>query len=147
QWQSSVPDKPFTTGWGGRLADLVNAMNSNNQISMSISLNGANSFQRGNVVNQYAVNSSGVSSINSGSSTNGTSLARDNAIAAIMSGPQANLHAAAFGQVGANAIADATLLTSVFKQAPTLKTTFPATQTARRLAMVAKLMSVAPNLG
>ena len=25
EWQSSVPDKPFSTGWGGRLADLTNA--------------------------------------------------------------------------------------------------------------------------
>src|SRR5687767_3467905 len=23
QWQSSVPDKPFTTGWGGRMGDLL----------------------------------------------------------------------------------------------------------------------------
>jgi uncharacterized protein (DUF1501 family) len=30
QWQSSVPDLPFSTGWGGRLADLTNAFNENN---------------------------------------------------------------------------------------------------------------------
>ena len=59
QWQSSVPDKPFTTGWGGRLADLVNAMNTNNQISMSISLTGNNSFQVGQTVSQYAVSPNG----------------------------------------------------------------------------------------
>src|SRR3954464_6297451 len=38
QWQSSVPDQPFRSGWGGRMADLVNALNSNPEISMSISL-------------------------------------------------------------------------------------------------------------
>src|SRR5829696_922688 len=40
EWQSSVPDKPFSTGWGGRVADLVNAMNTSNSVAMSISLNG-----------------------------------------------------------------------------------------------------------
>ena len=40
QWQSSVPDQPFTTGWGGRLADIVNALNTNPKISMSVSVAG-----------------------------------------------------------------------------------------------------------
>ena len=38
QWQSSVPDKPFTSGWGGRAADLLNASyNAGSKASMSIS--------------------------------------------------------------------------------------------------------------
>jgi hypothetical protein len=38
EWQSSIADKPFTTGWGGRVADLVDAMNANSSVSMAISL-------------------------------------------------------------------------------------------------------------
>ena len=45
QWQSSVPDQPFTTGWGGRLADIVNALNTNPKVSMAVSVAGQNSFQ------------------------------------------------------------------------------------------------------
>ncbi|MGY8642327.1 MAG: DUF1501 domain-containing protein [Verrucomicrobiales bacterium] len=57
QWQSSVPDKPFSSGWGGRLADLVDAgYNENSNVSMNISLNGINSFQVGQNVTQYVVN-------------------------------------------------------------------------------------------
>ncbi|HEY1765720.1 MAG TPA: DUF1501 domain-containing protein, partial [Opitutaceae bacterium] len=52
QWQSSIPDQPFQTGWGGRLADLIGALNGNSQISMSISVAGENSFQIGNTVSQ-----------------------------------------------------------------------------------------------
>ena len=48
QWQSSVPDKPFTSGWGGRIADLLHAtVNPGSDVSMSISLNGKNNFQVG----------------------------------------------------------------------------------------------------
>jgi uncharacterized protein (DUF1501 family) len=64
QWQSSVSDKPFTSGWGGRAADLLNSSyqsSSGSKVSMSISLAGINSFQVGTSgqVTQYIVNSSG----------------------------------------------------------------------------------------
>lgn len=48
-WQTSVADKPSATGWGGRTADLLHAGYNGNRskVSMSISLDGANTFQRG----------------------------------------------------------------------------------------------------
>jgi uncharacterized protein (DUF1501 family) len=64
QWQSSVPDKPFTTGWGGRVADLLNAaQNPNGEVSMNISISGQNSFQVGSNVAQYAVTTNGVTNL------------------------------------------------------------------------------------
>ena len=39
QWQSSIADQPFQTGWGGRMADeLMKTLNQNQKISMSVSL-------------------------------------------------------------------------------------------------------------
>ena len=44
------PDQPPATGWGGRVADLLNATaNPAGNISMSVSLNGANTFEIGNL--------------------------------------------------------------------------------------------------
>ena len=61
QWQSSVPDQPFTSGWGGRVADLLNpAHNNTSNISMSISLSGVNRLQVGHDVIQYMVSESGI---------------------------------------------------------------------------------------
>src|SRR3954464_6056768 len=54
-WQTSVPDQPARTGWGGRTADLLHALNENARISMSISVAGTNTFQVGSVVTQYQV--------------------------------------------------------------------------------------------
>jgi uncharacterized protein (DUF1501 family) len=150
QWQSSVPDKPFETGWGGRLADLLDALNTNNQISMSISLNGANSFQRGKNVAQYAVNSGGVSTMNyftQPSTSNGVFNARSNGFKSIVANPQANALAAAFGGITKEAIDDSDYLGIALRSAPTLATRFPGTQTAARLAMVAKLISISQGLG
>lgn len=151
QWQSSVPDKPFETGWGGRLADLIDAMNSNNEISMSITLNGSNSFQRGQRVEQYSVSSGGAgtlaySAVGNTPST-GVFNARSAGMKTILGNPQNNALAAAFGSITKAAIDDGELLTTALRGAPTLATRFPSSSTASRLAMVAKLISISQGLG
>lgn len=59
QWQTSVPESPRKVGWGGRLADLLQALNDESQISMNVSIAGSNFFQVGNEVQQYHVTPSG----------------------------------------------------------------------------------------
>ncbi len=58
QWQSSLPDKPFTQGWGGRIAEIVSGMNSGD-LGVSISIAGTNSFQIGLTEQPYFMNTSG----------------------------------------------------------------------------------------
>jgi uncharacterized protein (DUF1501 family) len=79
QWQSSVPDAPFTSGWGGRIADLLDpGFNSGGTASMSISIAGVNSFQVSptGAVAPYVMRSSGVVSL-SGYGTNYASAVND----------------------------------------------------------------------
>ncbi len=59
QWQTSVPDATRRIGWGGRLADHLQALNTGSQISMNISLAGNNFFQVGENVFQYQVTPNG----------------------------------------------------------------------------------------
>ncbi|HMO05663.1 MAG TPA: DUF1501 domain-containing protein [Kiritimatiellia bacterium] len=59
QWQTSVPDSPRKTGWGGRLADLLQSLNAGSQVSMNISIAGSNFFQVGEEVVQYHVTPQG----------------------------------------------------------------------------------------
>lgn len=49
QWQTSVSNSDFTTGWGGRIADLLHAAYNadNSKVSMSISMGDINMLQRG----------------------------------------------------------------------------------------------------
>jgi uncharacterized protein (DUF1501 family) len=81
QWQSSVPDRPFTTGWGGRAADLLLAGGyGEGQVSMSITISGINSLQVGRDVVQYSVTPEGAVSLNgfgSGGNPYGAALAPD----------------------------------------------------------------------
>ena len=63
QWQTSVPNSRSAFGWGGRMADILQDMNANQNISMSISLSGRNVFQSGNQTAEYTIRPSGTGSI------------------------------------------------------------------------------------
>lgn len=85
QWQTSVPDKPPTTGWGGRLADLMNDVaNPSPKISFATSIAGTNTWQRGTVNQQYNLSSSGAIDVQSGPTNGGGSIGKKNALLSIM---------------------------------------------------------------
>lgn len=77
QWQSSLPDQPFSRGWGGKIADLLAGLNGGD-LSMSVSIAGVNSFQVANDQPAYFMNSSGsvsaLSGFNSTAHSYGNSL-------------------------------------------------------------------------
>lgn len=146
QWQSSLPDQPFQSGWGGRLADLVNAINANSKISMSVSVAGQNSFQVGTAVSEFAVNPSGAVTL-SGTTGGSINPVRFAAQQAILNQQDVNLFQAAFGGVTTSSIATSSLLNSILTNATTLKTKFPGTGLGTQLQMIARLISAAPQLG
>lgn len=55
QWQTAFPHERSSVGWGGKVADLINDMNTNKRISMNISLSGTNIFQTGKNTIEYAI--------------------------------------------------------------------------------------------
>jgi uncharacterized protein (DUF1501 family) len=104
QWQTSIPDQPPLTGWGGRCADLLNAANGNNSISLSVSIAGANTFEIGNAVSQYAVSTSGAINLT------GVTGARLAALTNILGLPYPNMQASAYAGVAAHSISTGSLL-------------------------------------
>lgn len=77
QWQSSLPDQPFSRGWGGKIADILAGLNSGD-LSMSVSIAGVNSFQVAYDQPAYFMNSAGTVSaltgFNSGTMNYGSAL-------------------------------------------------------------------------
>ena len=154
QWQHSVPDKPSSTGWGGRIADLVNAFNANNEISMSISLAGKNTFQIGNTVSQYAINTGGATTLSGSTERGSANAARFAAQRDLFKQVQPGLLEAAFAGVSSDAIVSADLLNTVLAASPAITTPFPTqanntnlTTAAAQLRMVARLIAASPTLG
>ena len=149
EWQSSIPDKPFVTGWGGRLADLTDAFNSNNSISMSITLNGQNSFQVGRNVAQYSVSPTGAITVAGSAAPTGTSFQsiRTKAQNDLLAAQSKNLFETAFAGLTANAISDSALISSIFAGAVPFTTAFPNTGLGQQLRTIARLIAAAPQLG
>ena len=56
QWQTGIPTDRVRTGWGGRVADLLKDMNTNQKVSISLSMNGTNLFQQGLETTPYSLN-------------------------------------------------------------------------------------------
>lgn len=56
-WQTGRADYPALSGWGGRMADLIESANGNSQVSVSISAAGQSLFQKGDSAVAYAVSS------------------------------------------------------------------------------------------
>jgi len=58
QWQTSVADTRSAVGFAGRIADILNDMNTIPEISMNISLSGKNRFQSGTSGSEYSISNS-----------------------------------------------------------------------------------------
>jgi len=54
-WQTGVPNKRSGVGWAGKIADLLNSANTNQTISMNMSLSGNNIFQSGENTVEYSI--------------------------------------------------------------------------------------------
>lgn len=104
QWQTSIPDQPALTGWGGRCADLLAAVQPDAPISLSVSLAGANTFEVGNIVSQYSVSTSGAIALSSVSGSRLTALTN------LLALPYANLQTRAHASVSQHAIETGALL-------------------------------------
>lgn len=142
QWQTSIPDQPPTTGWGGRVADLLDAAaNPNGNISMSVSLNGANTFEVGSSISQYQVSTTGA--VVAGGNLMSGNSARIRAMKNILGLADSNLQRTAYADVVENAIAVGDLLNTAVS--PTVldtywTTPFPNTTLGNQLKMVARLI-------
>ncbi|MBV9658943.1 MAG: DUF1501 domain-containing protein [Verrucomicrobia bacterium] len=145
EWQTSIPDQPARSGWGGRLADLLTSFNQANAISMSISLAGANTFQIGNQVFQYQVGTDGSIGLN-GTMGNDNSI-RYQALQDLLNLPHQNLFEAEFAKITNRAIANNAILASALANV-TINTVFPSRSTlASELLMIAKLIAARQTLG
>ena len=88
QWQTSTPDQPPASGWGGRMADLLHSYNPQNLgldvLSTCITLAGANTFEIGNSVQQYSVGTGGVVAVSNPSNPSSAQAARQTAMNSIL---------------------------------------------------------------
>jgi len=147
QWQTSLPDQTSARyGWGGRLADLIQALNSNDRLTMSISLGGTNQFQVGNLVSQYRVTTSGSVAL-AGMTGSTANVTRGNALRSLIAMEKQNLFEFAYSDVMQRAIDNDVVLRATLDATPAPLTVFPNTNLGSQLRMIARLIKAGPGLG
>lgn len=144
-WQTSLPDQEPRTGWGGRAADLLRSMNSNTRISMSISLDGANTFGIGNTLAPYQVSEQGTIGINGYDPQGGDPVSR--AFKAILSLDRGNLLENAYRDTTQRAIDNDQVMSAALNALPPLVTLFPDSSLGRQLKMIARIVGIRNTLG
>ena len=148
QWQTSVPQTNSPTGWGGRLADMVQAANTNPNISMNISLAGKNLFQLGQESAEYSILPTGTGSIGI-RGYNGTSTfdqIRTGAVNSLMEQQYQDIFKKTYAEV-ITASQNTHELFSAAVGTSTLNTTFSTNELSQSLQMVARTMKVRQTLG
>lgn len=155
QWQTSVPQSRDALGFGGRLADIMHASNTNQAVSMNISLNGKNLFQRGHYISEYAIsnnvnpNNVGLSPLPTWLPSSGlmTSL-RNSAIDSLVGKYYKNALQQTFNTTAKTSIGAFEVFKEALKRVPTFNTQFPANNSlAADLSAIAKVISVRNQLG
>jgi len=145
-WQTSIPDAPPHTGWGGRVADLVHTLNDSQQVSMSISLAGTNTFEVGNQIAQFQLSPSGtVGLVNyvEGAGADPVSVGIHDLLAL----SYGNLFEGAYRDTTRRAIDVNALLGAALAASPPPANVYPASSLGDQLKMVARLIGARETLG
>jgi uncharacterized protein (DUF1501 family) len=139
-------DVASNTGWGGRMADLMNSVNTNAQISMSVSVSGANVFQAGNSVVQYQMSptSGSIGLVNIKSPAKADPLSR--AFRELMEQEHPGLFETEYARVMSRAIQSDKIVKSAMANV-NVKTEFPAGNLGAQMKMIARLIAARNALG
>lgn len=149
-WQTSVPDKRTGFGWGGRTADLLHAVNSNDTFSMNISLAGTNLFQTGTSVTEYSVVPWGNGAIQVHGHDDiwwSRHVLQNAAIESMLDLSYQNLFEQTFASSTRAAMDGSELFASAIAAVPPFTTQFSENELSESLAMVAKTIAARQTLG
>lgn len=147
QMQAGIPSSSAATGWAGRVADAVAAMNAGKSFPPSVSVSGPALFSKGNVV-QSASLIPGFDMQLSGFNIWPTSAgqARSAALQQILTFNSGLTMIQAANKVRQDALSLSAMLKSLGSAAP-MTTKFPGTTIGQQLQQVAQILQLRPQIG
>jgi len=146
EWQTSVPQTNFKTGWAGRMADRLMGLNSSNNVSMNISLAGTNLFQTGESSFAYAIDRNGAKVLTGSDSGIASQLNRVNAAKSLAEKSYRDVLRRAFADEAKRGFESAEEFTAAFDSANT-SANFPSHHIGQNLKAVAKTIAARNTLG
>lgn len=147
-WQTSVPQDRRAVGWGGRLAEILHTNNGNQNISMSISLNGTNLFQRGYTVQPFSVNyrNNGSTLINGSQNNNFYNVLKRQTLDDILEQEYQNTLEKAYANVISGSKASSIEFDAAIANGIPINTPFETDNFSQRLLMAARVIAANANL-
>jgi uncharacterized protein (DUF1501 family) len=150
EWQTSSGNNLESTGWGGKIADLMKTVNAGSQFPTMVSVAGAPVFCNGVQTFPATVIPGNASSpgvaCSSGSSTSDCT-ARTAAMQQLLTFDTGVTLIQADSQITSRAFLFSQLLSSALNGLPTLSTVFPATSLGNQLKQVAQIIQARAALG
>ena len=147
QWQSGRPHERTNIGWGGRVADMIQSMNANPNISMNISLDGINVFQYGQEVIPYVINNQGSIGIRDYNDTDPFNVLRTNALNSILERDYQDVFKNTYVNTIKTSNDSSILFQNAIDAVPTFSTSYEDNSLSRQLRMVAKTIAARDVLG
>ena len=145
-WQSSLPDtRTSSSGWGGRMADLLRDLNEDGGVSMNVSLAGTNLFQVGDSTSVFAKNPGDIPGI---TNWNDPNPAKRNAVQSILEAEYENVFKKALAARTRDAIEAGEAYRTALQGIPALASTFDSQNPlSLQLKDVAETIAARENLG
>lgn len=144
-WQSDLAEGA-TTGWGGRMGDLVLAGNGGSVFTCT-SITGNAVFLSGETAVQYQLSSSGAVAIRGVQRSLFGSSSAQSALRSLISADQAHWLADEYARVTRRSIDAEAQVTSALSSLPALATAFPNTTLGNQLKMVARMVAARASFG
>ena len=138
-WQSGLPEGA-TSGWGGRMGDLMLSGNGGSVLTC-VSVTGNAVFVSGRSAVQYQISSNGAVAIRPVTRALNGSTAAQQALRTLITRPSGHLFEDEYARITRRSIDAEAQVTQALAALPVLATTFPGTALANQLRMVARLIA------
>ena len=146
-WQTSLPQTRHAKGRGGKVADILSAGNSNQDISMNLSLAGTNLWQAGNTVDEFTLTNNGSVGIDILAGNDPFEIIVGNGIQNILDQTYTDVLKQTYANKVKASQNQHDVFTAALDDLTPLATEFPNTGISKNLRMVAKSIAIAGGLG
>ena len=149
QWQTAVSDARIAQGWGGRIADLLQARSPYNGLAMNISLSGNNVFQSGNTTTPYSITTDeqGARSLNGYTDDSPGGNFTRAVVDDLLARNQQQLLRREYGDRFTEALATQQAVSGALAMAQPLSTPFGTDPFGQAMRQIARMISVRDQLG
>jgi uncharacterized protein (DUF1501 family) len=146
-WQTGRPGERNSHGWGGRIADLVQSMNANENLSMNFSLSGRNQFQSGQNTVDFSIRPNGNVGINGYDNDNAYYTLRNAAIDNMLDAEYQDVFEQTYVNTLRNSKEGSVQFTEAINSLPEFATQFSESRFSEQLKMIAKVIAARGTLG